>query len=247
MHRSDIFEVVSERSTYHDRYQICWRSRVYGLQSTLELRAEWFYGARTDPRRLVDYIERLIGGTLENFARLEVRHADEMARALWPIFEREIHEYITRLEYSAVLHTLEDYFATEAALNTWRGNGRTYLDPTPHIPREADEKARKLLVSQLDALQKEEFERDKRFKVAAKDGKTYTIEMHRSFNVIGPDGTKYCGQTTETPVADQMLAQKLLLENDPDKFFKNANVSRGAGSIYDWTILRPRLYGVVTT
>lgn len=56
----------------------------------------------------------------------------------------------------------------------------------------------------------------------------------------------------DTPVEDQMLAQKLLLEHEPDKFFKNANVSPTAltpGSIQwidDRTLINPMLLGTIS-
>ncbi len=80
----------------------------------------------------------------------------------------------------------------------------------------------------LDETQAAQFKKDGSFGMVGKDGKAYTISTARSFNVKGPDGTKYCGQLVDTPIEDQMLAQKLLLEHEPEKFFKNANKSGGA-------------------
>jgi hypothetical protein len=101
-------------------------------------------------------------------------------------------------------------------------------DPYSWGPREdpkAKEKARQLLMRNLDDGQLKSFKKDGEFRVTAKDGKVYTIKTARSFNVTGPDGTRYCGQLADAPVEDQMLAQKLLLQSDPEAFFKNANVS----------------------
>lgn len=104
------------------------------------------------------------------------------------------------------------------------------FQPHPYLPpinKEASDKARALLLKNLDAEQKATFLDKNEFSVRAKDGNVYRITKKLSFNVHGPDGRKYCGQLVNTPVEDQMLAQKVLLENDPQKFFDNANISGG--------------------
>jgi len=108
-------------------------------------------------------------------------------------------------------------------------------------------KARTLLLDQLDETQRASFEKSESFDCIGKDGKAYKIEKRRSFNVTGPDGAKYCGQTPDAPLEDQMLAQKLLLEHCPDKFFKSSNKLGANGetgtiridALFGWAI--PRL------
>ena len=123
--------------------------------------------------------------------------------------------------------------------------------PPPEDPK-AKKKARELLMRNLDAGQLKSFKKDGEFRVTAQGGKVYTIKTARSFNVVAEDGTKYCGQLKDTPIEDQMLAQKLLLEHEPKKFFDNANVSpsrQGSSyTIWDEAIrFDPRrLYGVTT-
>ena len=217
----DTFELRRHRHEYDMRTTIEARSHRYNVRLGYAIRERW----QADPRALGDYIERLIGGTLQAWenARVSPAAGREMAQALQPHWERLIHEHMERLE-----HEGRDYG------RRYRG-GEPWLDPRymgwdmaadrPAEDPKAKEKARQLLMRNLDDGQLKSFKKDGSFRVTAQDGKAYTIKTARSFNVVADDGTKYCGQTVDTPVEDQMLAQKLLLQHDPDKFFKNANIS----------------------
>lgn len=219
----DVFELRCERVDYDMRIRIGWRSHRYGVSQTLDLRDSWTLELSPEP--LLEYIQRLVGGTLRNFRDLQVETGREMAEALMPYFEREIFMFMERMErrYARPRPRYEDFrypyfndpihFAADWAVAE---------DP------KAKQKARELLLKNLDAGQEKSFKKDGEFRVTAKDGKAYTIKTARSFNVVGPDGAKYCGQLRDTPIEDQMLAQKLLLEHDPEKFFKNANISPAA-------------------
>lgn len=191
---------------------------MFGVDRSLSLRRMW----RADPRRLAEYVERLIGDTLHSWANLRVRNGHEMAQALMPMWESEIFAFMEGMEREAQYRSPYDY----------GGSVRIrpedfYIDPwsPPREDPKAKEKARQLLLRNLDDGQEKSFKKDGTFRVTAKNKKVYTIKTARSFNVVAEDGTRYCGQLADTPVEDQMLAQKLLLEHDPDKFFKNANVS----------------------
>lgn len=230
-HRSDeIFEIRCERLDYDMRTRIGWRSHRYGLSQTVDLRETWT--RELSPEPLLEYIERLVGNTLRNFHELRVQDGQAMAEALMPHFEREIFLFMERMEQQyARPRRYQDYgrnvrFNREDLLYGWdMAFDRPAEDP------KAKQKARELLIRNLDAGQEKSFKKDGEFRVTAKDGKAYTIKTARSFNVVGPDGTKYCGQLRDTPIEDQMLAQKLLLEHEPEKFFKNANVSPASGGI----------------
>lgn len=216
----DYFELRLHRDDYNSRTAIEVFSRAYDIRLGFALRDRW-----GDPRRIADFIETLIGGTVRSWfdARVSTGTGREMAQALLPMWEREIHRQMELLEYEDrhPRYFYQDHFGI------WEG--------TPEDPK-AKQKARKLLIRNLDAGQEKSFKKDGEFRVTAKDGKVYTIKTARSFNVVGPDGTKYCGQLRDTPVEDQMLAQKLLLEHEPEKFFKNANVSP---AMVDMEIMRP--------
>lgn len=102
----------------------------------------------------------------------------------------------------------------------------------------AEKKAFNLLLSHLDPRQKRQMNTGTSFTVVAGNGRTYRISAHRSFNVEDMrTGVRYCGQIQDCPVYDQMLVQKLTLENDPDAFFNEANVM-GSG-VDNFNNLRP--------
>lgn len=204
----DVFEIVIDHRIEWDAYIVGWRSRVFGQEQRIQIRHGW--GA--DPNTLAQYIERFVGGHLRLIAE-HAEHGRAMVEHLMPFFEREIHRFMERLEVEHRHRFRPQY--------EYLHFGQEYLrrEPTPH----AVSKAKKLLVDQLNEEQKADFEKFKKFDVKAADGRIYTISHDRSFNVKGPDGVKYCGQLEDAPIEDQMLAQKLLLEHDPNKFFKNAN------------------------
>lgn len=89
----------------------------------------------------------------------------------------------------------------------------------------AAEKSKQLLISKLTPAQREEFQATNGFAVALRDGRRMRIEKKNTFNVTDlGTGVKYCTQSaTAVPIYDLMLAQKLMLEADPDSFFAVAN------------------------
>lgn len=224
----DTLDVRLDRNDYNSSTRLSWRSRRYELHYALELRDRW-----GDPRPLVEFVERFVGGTFAAWEQAGVSTATgrDMAHALMPHFESEIHRFMERLEREGRRRERGPAYWDEAA--RIRPDQWAYLSTggfyggdwgTPEDPK-AKEKARQLLMRNLDDGQLKSFKKDGWFKVTAKDGKAYTISTARSFNVKAEDGTKYCGQLADTPIEDQMLAQKLLLQHEPEKFFKNANVS----------------------
>ncbi len=219
----EVFEVRIGHDYNRDGSTIEVYSRMYDIRLAYRLRAMW-----GDPRRLCDYIENFIGGQVRAWheARVGSSSGREMAQALMPHWEREIHHNMERFEYEdrhngrANRYMRDDFIDPRRMYYAWdMGWDGPKEDP------KAKEKARQLLLRNLDAGQEKSFKKEGSFRVTAKDGKVYTISTARSFNVKAEDGTKYCGQLQDTPVEDQMLAQKLLLEHEPEKFFKNANVS----------------------
>lgn len=227
----DVFEVLLSGG-FRDRAdsRLEARSRMYEIRLEYRLRAGWM-----DPRPLADFIEVLVGGTVRSWfdARVGADEGRRMAHALRPHWEQLIHRAMEGMERAGrSRHRME------------RGrDDLLWIDPLPfqrewlHLygdfgrwegrpeDQKAKERARQLLMRNLDAGQLRSFKADGSFRVTAKGGEVYTIKTARSFNVVAADGTSYCGQTADTPVEDQMLAQKLLLQSDPDAFFKNANVS----------------------
>lgn len=100
-------------------------------------------------------------------------------------------------------------------------------DPTP----KAERRAEKLLLANLTAEQAREYEAlRKSFTVIATSGKHYEIYRTRTGNVyeVNPDGNwlaQYCAVLPrDVPLADQLLAQKLMLEYDEPRFLRTANL-----------------------
>lgn len=105
--------------------------------------------------------------------------------------------------------------------------------------------ARELLVRHLTPAQLDTFEEHEYFFVDVKpesrrgvigwsEGQ-YKIAAQHSFNVTHVETKEaFCVVAAEpVPIYDQMLTQKLLLENEPEKFFAKANRS-GPWSDNDW-------------
>ena len=221
--RHEIFEVRVDRVAYKDAVRLAMVSRVYDVRLSLELRRNW-----GDPRVLCDYAERLIGRQLHLWHELHAPNGREMAQAMLPFWQEAIQhmmvEYEDRMRRPGARHIGVDYGDTESFARMhysdlqYRGFQRDAAQGSA-----AKSKAHKLLLGQLNPEQRTSYLRGKTFNVKAQDGKTYELSYTRSFNVKGPDGIKYCGQTLDTPLEDQLLAQKLLLEHEPEKFFRNAN------------------------
>lgn len=101
--------------------------------------------------------------------------------------------------------------------------------------RQAESKAKALLVLCLTPAQQSEFKEHQRFtinvdhKVSGFPTGAFRIKKGSAFNVEHVESREtFCVVAQEkVPVYDQMLTQKLLLEQEPERFFKTANRSRG--------------------
>jgi hypothetical protein len=89
----------------------------------------------------------------------------------------------------------------------------------------AEARAKSLLLGVLTPKQREDFTRSGYFTVEVAGRGNFVILPDAMFNVLEPaTGDCYCAvPATGVPIADLMLAQKLLLESDPDQFFRTAN------------------------
>ncbi len=94
----------------------------------------------------------------------------------------------------------------------------------------AKRKAHNLFLKCLSQKQRDDFERENCFYVEAKSGKRYLVDCkkryHNVFEIDEADKKliEYCiEQTQRTPLGDNHLAQKLLLEADEEMFKKIAN------------------------
>jgi len=107
----------------------------------------------------------------------------------------------------------------DAVGTSWIGDAATARS------RASEARARRLLTRLLSDTQLRELEKHGCFTVKIAGRGTFCILPRSTFNVIHlQTGNLYCC-TTEAfvPLSDLMLAQKLLLENDPDRFFAAAN------------------------
>lgn len=86
-------------------------------------------------------------------------------------------------------------------------------------------RARRLLTRMLDVEQKRELQQHGCFTVKVQGRGLFCILPRSTFNVLSLEtGAAYCCNIEAfVPISDLMLAQKLLLENDPDHFFSVAN------------------------
>jgi len=114
------------------------------------------------------------------------------------------------------------------------GSTETLIVEPTFITPSADARAKELLVRVLSPSQREQYQRYGYFTVRLEFG-SYCILPRTRFNVVNMQtGTAYCaGPEVAVPLADLMLAQKLCLEHDPDRFFRMANFRREERSILD--------------
>lgn len=89
----------------------------------------------------------------------------------------------------------------------------------------AESRARHLLISLLNARQRADFQSYGYFVVTMHTGRIFCVLPRFVFNVVDLcSGDRYCCMPeVDIPLADLMLAQKLLLESDPETFFAVAN------------------------
>ena len=91
------------------------------------------------------------------------------------------------------------------------------------LPRAAKRQARKLFLSKLSRRQRVTWQLLRRFEVTAPSGRRYTIAPYQSFNVRTAEAA-FCLQVAgRIPAYDKLLAQKLLIEADEERFLAVAN------------------------
>lgn len=99
-----------------------------------------------------------------------------------------------------------------------------WSEPPPAFTRDAEARAEVLLLRVLDDAQLRMFERNKMFLVVAPGRGTFALLFREAYNVLDlATGDRYCAGPPNVPRADLLVAQKLLLEADPERFFSVAN------------------------
>lgn len=142
-----------------------------------------------------------------------------------------------------------DYADTYAGLQAeWRASGQVRPPLSAEaiaaadraarvLVDEADKRAAALLLANLTAEQAEDYRRTQSFVVVqplqfGRPARRYRITFRLAGNVYllddeGLDVERYCIHAQEPiPVADNMLAQKLMLEADEEQFLRVANRTR---------------------
>jgi hypothetical protein len=89
--------------------------------------------------------------------------------------------------------------------------------------RQARRRAEALLWAWLSPAQRRQYRARRWFEVTAASGRRYRI-LRGGVVRLDPRGSGYCIEaTTPVPVADEMLANKLLLETDERRFLATAH------------------------
>jgi hypothetical protein len=97
---------------------------------------------------------------------------------------------------------------------------------------EALARAERLLLSCLDEIQRDRFQKERVFEVIGRSRRRYLVEYGWAGNVkildeTGKAVTKLCIHPVRpVPVPDNLLAQKLMIETDEEQFLKTANHTR---------------------
>jgi len=122
-----------------------------------------------------------------------------------------------------LLATLDHVLLQSVARLVRRGERAARVCSGPGAAAEA--RAKSLLLRALAPKQLQEFARSGYFTVEVAGRGRFVILPDAMFNVLEmATGDCYCAvPATGVPIADLMLAQKLLLESDPDQFFRAAN------------------------
>jgi hypothetical protein len=89
--------------------------------------------------------------------------------------------------------------------------------------RQARRRAEALLRAWLSPAQRRQYRARRCFEVTAASGRRYRV-LRGGVVRLGPRGSAYCIEATApVPVADEMLANKLLLETDERRFLATAH------------------------
>ena len=102
---------------------------------------------------------------------------------------------------------------------------RTRAIDAHHSQASAEARAKQLLLRHLNSQQRAQFDACGNFSVNVAGRGVFYIFPCLAFNVVHtPTGDCYCcSPEARVPLSDLMLSQKLLLETDPEQFFRVAN------------------------
>lgn len=159
-----------------------------------------------------------------------------MSSDIWFPWATSTGDTTTNGNESTIWETWDSTTDTTATV-TWSRWMPTLTDTPPRVPPrpridvitpEAEKRADQLLKQHLDDIQRAQYERERKFVVRVA-GVDYEFDCsRRQHNIFQLSGGKrvreFCiYQRGRLPAADNHLAQKLLLEADPDEFKRIAN------------------------
>lgn len=223
-HRSGLrYPYVDSEPDYRTRGDVArWRCVESDLQFTF---------ASEIASLAMEHFQRYITPIWEALADAGVSR-DGMRAALQPL----LHEIGRRAEHEAArraAYEFDDprlrYRARDIIERNYNWDlGRELRPQAPRFTEAAQEKAKDTLRACLNAEQLAEFNANGYFHVQVENKGKFKVTNTLSYSVHDTqNGDRYCVQTPDVPIHDQMLSLKLLLESDPKTFFKTANKSAG--------------------
>lgn len=206
------------RNNWSDSFWVEWRWPCSGeIAEIIEAETSYWCNPRQIDSVVVDWrgsCRAIEEGRIVLSQQMDEAYLREL-RGVFGLSETELEEWQTRER--------EHYQQNAYWAPTYMGPTRTWYD------EEADKRAQGLLVECLSPAQKEEFNYRRSFTVVSKSKRTYRIEFVRNYNVRLLNAhhqsiAAYCaGPLEDVPIADMMLSQKLMLENDEERFLRIAN------------------------
>lgn len=151
------------------------------------------------------------------------------ATTIWCAWQDEDSRWPRARQVQPVRETPEQKAAREQQLRRYEEERRK----RERLARQAQDRAERLLVAHLDDDQRKEYEAHRRFHVVGADGKRYEVDAQRrmhnvyELNAKGERTLEHCIYARgDVPLADNALAQKLMLETDVSAFVRIANQTR---------------------
>jgi len=147
------------------------------------------------------------------------------------------NESLTARERAAAQQAAAGRRPSQEELDRWKRQEeeqRRKADEAAREARAAKERAEVLLLRHLSPQQQEDLRTKNCFTVEV-DGCKYRIQRgsHGNVHMLGERADQirksFCIQPRDCPEGDAMLAQKLMLEHDAEKFWKIANVTHHDG------------------
>lgn len=190
------------------------------------------YGGGID-NALHTAIYETVRGAERSISQLGIRDPQELLHELLRDFPEEVME--VRRRWPCWINSwVENFFFydqfpldPEFPLDTeTRRHIREQIEERGKKTNAAEAQATTTLLDKLTEKQREQFKKHRFFDVEVSDRGTFRIFYSRMFNVRDLNRKQsYCAipHYSVLPVPDIMLAQKLVLENAPEEFFKVAN------------------------